>query len=989
MDRPTLSETLDSICKQTYPDIEVIVVSACGVSHSEIGNYCGTFPLRMVATGTPLTRSRAANLGLDNALGRYVLFLDDDDWLMPEHISKLVLLLSQSSAAKVAYSGIKFASSRQSTEFSVINESFDAVKLKHGNFIPIHAVLFDRELTNFGCRFDESLDIYEDWDFWLQLSRLSSFSHLDEITAVYRSTGNSGASPLAEEQSVQIARGKIFEKWKNVWSGQEVNELLAYVSHIQDLKISTLQENSNLSNQSQLDLIEIIHDNQTAIVEFECRVHSLESKAIELDIQKRIVEREQQIERTELTREISDATRTIVELEQKIEGQTHQLQERNSLIHQIYTSTSWQMTAPVRSIKLFATKITLKLKKLTTSLEPLARKPRKIYPTAIRVKDAWRAGGMNAVKKIILDLPSEVTYHELWTNQYRKSFTPEVSELIHQRINNMPSAPLISILMPTYNTPEKLLRKALDSVRSQLYPSWELCIADDASTKPHVSRILKEYAAVDHRINIRFSEHNGGVAPTSNLAFDMAKGEFVVLFDHDDLLEPQAMFRIAESIVADNPDIIYSDEAMMSDREEEIINHVHRPVFSPEYLRSCPYIVHLVAFRSELFRQIGGFDKTLRISQDYDLILRASERAEKIVHIPEILYLWRQRKQSSGHRLKSDVMETSRGVLSRHLNRCEESGTVHDGAQFNYFSVRYPLESTVKVAIIIPTKNHGELVQQCIESIVHTVKGVAYDIILIDHDSDDKSTLAYFEQLKALYQVLHYHGDFNFSVINNWAISQLTGRFTHYLFCNNDIEAIENGWLEKMMELCQKPDVGLVGAKLLYPNRKMIQHAGVCVGMHGIAEHYGKFMDDVLPNGKLHPGYHGTLIANHEMSAVTAACALMRKDVFEFVGGYEENLAVGFGDVDLCLKTRAAGYRILFCADAVLIHHESYTRGKSRVDPHPEDSAYFSKKWRKTLDACDPYYNPNLTLQSTKWETVQPLRFNLNIERRIWERANH
>ena len=988
MDRPTLAEALDSVSKQTYPNIEVILVNARGGTHSRLANHCGTFPLHMVGTGAPLTRSSAANLGLDNATGKFALFLDDDDWLMTEHISKLVSVLHQSVHERVAYSAIKFASSPDSTEFSVINEDFDAVKLKRGNFMPIHAVLFDRELAASGCRFDEALNIYEDWDFWLQLSRLSRFLHLNEVTAGYRNTGDSGANPLADEYSIQAARAMIFEKWRNVWSGAEFNKLLAYASQIPDSKLFTLEARLiDLAN-SEAKLQRVVDENRTAINELERQLHVAELKAADLKNQKQIIETEKQSDNVRLAKQITDANTKMIELQVKFDEKTHQVHERDMQVQQVYASTSWRMTAPLRKLKMFAGKRIRSVEKLIVCLQPLVRKPQKIYPTVTRLKNAWQAEGMNEAKKVILDLPNDVTYQDLWVNQYRRSFNPEISKLILERIGNMKHRPLISILMPTYNTPEKLLRKALNSVKAQLYPSWELCVADDASTLPHVRRVLKEYANSDVRIKIKFSEHNAGVSTATNLALEAATGEFVALFDHDDILEPQAMFRLAESILEENPDIIYSDEAIMSDAKEEIINHVHRPVFSPEYLRACPYIVHLVAFKAVLLRQIGGHDKDLRISQDYDLILRASEKAGKIVHIPEILYLWRHRKKSTGHMLKSDVMKTSRGVLSRHLKRCEESGIVEDGAQFNYFNVSYPLGSALKVAIIIPTKNHGELVQQCIESIVRTTKGIAYDIILIDHASDDEFSLSYFEQLKAVHQVLHYEGDFNFSVINNWAVSKLQGEFTHYLFCNNDIEAMEDGWLEKMVALCQKPDVGLVGAKLLYPDRKMIQHAGVCVGMHGIAEHYGKFMDNVFPNGELHPGYHGTLMANHEMSAVTAACALMRKDVFERVGGYEENLAVGFGDVDLCLKTRAAGYRILFCADAVLIHHESYTRGKSRIDPHPEDSVYFSKKWRATLDVCDPYYNPNLTLQSTKWEAAQPLKFNLDIRRRIWERSN-
>ena len=595
---------------------------------------------------------------------------------------------------------------------------------------------------------------------------------------------------------------------------------------------------------------------------------------------------------------------------------------------------------------------------------------------------------MSAAKNILLQLPYEVTYNDVWKNQYRQSFTAEVLTSVQERVRAMENPPLISILMPTYNTPEKILRQTIESVLVQLYPSWELCIADDASSQPHVRFILEEFAARDHRIKVIFSESNGGIATATNHALGMACGQFSVLLDHDDLLEQQALFRVAESIVADDPDMIYSDEALLSDDGQEVINHVHRPAFSPEYLRSCPYIVHLVAFRTELLRQIGGLDVSLQISQDYDLILRASEQAGKIVHIPEILYLWRQRKQSTGHKLKNEVMETSRKVLASHLARCGESGVVHDGVHFNYFDVRYSLHSGLKVAIIIPTKNHGDLVRQCVESIVRTVKVVPYDIIVVDHASDDAASLEYFEHLKASHQVLRYQGVFNFSAINNWAVSHLQDEYTHYLFCNNDIEAIEEGWLERMVELGQKPDVGIVGAKLLYPDGKMIQHAGVCVGMYGIAEHYAKFMDDVLPNNVLHPGYHGALIANHEMSAVTAACALMRRDAFERIGGYEEALAVGFGDVDLCLKTVEAGYRVLFCARAILIHHESYTRGKSSVDPHPEDSTYFSSKWRKNLDRGDPYYNPNLTLQSTKWEIRQPMTFTPDIKRRVWKRPS-
>ena len=620
-------------------------------------------------------------------------------------------------------------------------------------------------------------------------------------------------------------------------------------------------------------------------------------------------------------------------------------------------------------------------------LAPLWSDPRKIPSTLTRMSYMWNRGGLLAVKQLLRQLPSEVSFNKVW-RRYLKLFTLDIEADIRRRIGRMKGGPLISILLPVCNTPEGLLRMTIESVLAQFYPNWELCVVDEASPQSQVRSILEEFSARDSRIRVAISEINGGIAHATNRALALACGRFVVLLGQDDLLEKQALFRLAESVMADDPDMIYSDEATLSENGEEVINHVYRPAFSLEMLRSCPYIAHLVAFKTTLLREIGGMDASLTISQDYDLMLRASEKAWVIVHIPEILYLWRQHTNSADHKMQGEVMDASRKVLARHLERCGERGDVKDGLLFNYYEVRYPIELGQRVAIIIPTKNHGELVRQCVESIERTVTGVPYDILVIDHASTDSESLAYFQQLNGRHRVLRYEGPFNFSAINNWAVKQLGGVYTHYLFCNNDIQATETGWLERMMELCQKPDVGMVGAKLFYPDGKTFQHAGVCVGMFGIAEHYAKFMDERLPDGSIDPGYHGTLIANHEVSAVTAACALMRRDAFERIGGYDEALAVGFGDVDLCLRTREAGYRVVFCPHAALIHHESYTRGKSHEDPHPEDSALFTKKWRKFLAQGDPYYNPNLAVHSTKWDIRLPMEFNPHIFRRVTRRRS-
>jgi len=679
-------------------------------------------------------------------------------------------------------------------------------------------------------------------------------------------------------------------------------------------------------------------------------------------------------------------------LGQRIEGLEAGMADRDEQIAgltqaaaDVRDSISWKVTAPARwasrQIRRAGNQVR-RVQRLIDRLVPLWRDPRRIPSTVSRLRSAWGRGGLLAVRRLLFKLPVDVNVNEAWL-QYRRTFSPEVEADIRERIAQMQGRPTISVLMVVPDATEWVSRKAIEAVLAQLYSDWELCVAGDVSSGPQVRRMLEEFSAKDGRIRVEFCEFSGGIASAVNRALKMAQWPYVALLEHGAVLEKQALFRLAESILEDDPDMIYSDEALMSEDGEEVVKHDFRPAFSPERLRSHPYIAHLVAFRTDLLRKIGGADATLAISQGYDLILRASEKARRIVHIPEILYLWRQRKSSAGHVTAGEVIQTSRQALARHLDRCGERGEVRDGLMFNYYDVRYPLETGQRVAIIIPTKNHGDLVRQCVESVERTAGEVRYDIVLVDHASDDPQSLEYFRQLGAKHRVLRYEGAFNFSAINNWAVAQLEREYTHYLFCNNDIEATEDGWLERMMELCQKPDVGIVGAKLFYPDRRTLQHAGVCVGMSGIAEHYGKFADNRLPDGSIDPGYHGTLIANHEVSAVTAACALMRRDAFDAVKGFDEALAVGFGDVDLCLRTREAGYRVLFCPHACLTHHESYTRGNTHSDPHPEDSALFKRKWRKILDHGDPYYNPNLDIYSTSWEIKLPMKFNLRIARRV------
>ncbi len=677
----------------------------------------------------------------------------------------------------------------------------------------------------------------------------------------------------------------------------------------------------------------------------------------------------------ELSKQVEELSSHIDQLQSALEDnqdQTHSLNER---FNEVLTSRSWKLTRPLRSLG----HLRRRLKILTHAIWQLLQDPASLSTNMASLAAIWRSGGPPGVKVALTGLQTSHSA-DAW-KAYRATFIEKVRPQIIRRIAEMTTTPTISILVPTFNTPESMLCEMLDSVKAQLYPHWELCVVDDGSNLPHVKKILEDYASADSRIKLQFSAVNLGVSCASNRALQMVTSEFVILLDHDDLLEEHALFRTAECILQDKPDVVYSDEVLVTPDLANVLRFAYRPAFSPEFLRSHPYIVHMVGFRTQTLRGIGGFDESLRISQDYDLILRATENAKCVVHIPDILYQWRILPSSAGELKMHDVMATSSTVLQRHLDRLGKGGTVSDGAGFNLFDSHYPLRADLSVAIVIPTKNHGELLRQCINSIRKTVFGIDYDIIVIDHDSDDGDTTTYLSSISENVRVLPYTGDFNFSAINNWAIKQLGKAYSHYLFCNNDIEAINSGWLGRMLQLGQQQMIGIVGARLLYPDRKTVQHAGVCVGMYGAAEHYGKFLRP--PEAPGEPGYLEVFRSNHEVSAVTAACMLVCSEAFDKVGGFDESLAVGFGDVDLCLRVGQQGYGVLYCAHAELLHHESFTRGKSSIDPHPQDSALFQTRWRKMLKAGDPYFNPGLSLKSTSWHIADPIPCSFNIGRRV------
>ena len=516
--------------------------------------------------------------------------------------------------------------------------------------------------------------------------------------------------------------------------------------------------------------------------------------------------------------------------------------------------------------------------------------------------------------------------------------------------------PKISIITPVLNTREEWLRSSIESVLHQIYDNWELCIADDGSDQPHIRETLNCYQQKDARIKVKYLNENQGVSGASNEALAMASGEFIGFLDHDDQLLPNALYEVVLTLNRNaSADFIYSDEILISERGKPVYAYF-RPDFSLDYMLSHCYIVHFVVIRASILKKIGGFNSDFTVSQDYDLLLRVLSQTRNVLHIPKILYRWRQYESSTGHLLKERVMESSRRALQDFADREGIKGVVWGTKNFNFFRLKRDILDRPKISIIIPTKDRIDLLKRCIESIQNRSSYDNYEIIIVDNMSQEEETAAYLDGLGKSYRIIKFNEKFNYSKLNNYAAEFARGE--HLLFLNNDIEVLNSDWLEAMLEQSQRDEIGCVGAKLLYPDRK-IQHVGVVVGWGGRAEHIYKWLhsNDI--------GYMGHFVSIRNYSAVTAACMMLRKSIFNEVGGFDERFEIGFGDVDLCLRVRELGYENLFTPYAELLHYESATRGRSfSFDPHPNDTKRFIERWQEYIKGGDPYYNPNLPLDS-------------------------
>ena len=542
--------------------------------------------------------------------------------------------------------------------------------------------------------------------------------------------------------------------------------------------------------------------------------------------------------------------------------------------------------------------------------------------------------------------------YQIWIKKHQLS--PKKIKQIQDQSRQFKYKPLISIIMPVYNVKSEWLIKAIESVREQYYANWQICMVDDASPKPHIKRILRKYASKDNRIQVGYLKENQGISVASNAALSLAKGEFIGLLDNDDELAPEALYEIAKLLNQHrDADMIYSDEDHISP-DDQRINPYFKPDWSQDTFLSNMYTCHFGVYRKKIIDQIKGFRKEYTGAQDYDLVLRFTEKTDKIYHIPKILYHWRQVPGSTAAAADAKPYATrnARLALINALKRRKIKGKVFHGKFLNSFRIKREILGNPMISIIIPTKDAIDVLVKCIKSIKQKTSYKNYEIIIIDNNSQEQGTRDYFAKADELgFRVLQYKPLFNFAAINNYAVGHARGE--HVLFLNNDMEVIKKGWLKAMLEHSQRKQVGAVGAKLIYPDDK-IQHAGVVIGIGGVAGHSHKRYP------KNSHGYFGSLNIIRNYSCVTAACLMIRKKVFLEINGFEEKLPRAFNDVDLCLKLRKAGYLIVYTPYAELYHYESYSRA-SGVEPY--EIEFMFKKWGQNFLKKDPYYNPNLTLE--------------------------
>ena len=603
----------------------------------------------------------------------------------------------------------------------------------------------------------------------------------------------------------------------------------------------------------------------------------------------------------------------------------------------------------------------IKNNKLWKASAPL----RKTMHFCIRQKD--RVKNCGSVKGVLHKIAYKKNEKEAMKQFGTKSF-PDEARAKAERETVFPRMPKISILVPLWNNEPEFQKEMLDSVMNQTYQNWELCLADGSDdAHSYMGEISKEYAARSNgRIVYKKLEKNEGISGNTNACLAMATGEFIGLLDQDDILHPSTLYEYVKAINEKDADYIYCDETTFkSGNIDHMLTMPFKPDYAPDNLRANNYICHFSVFKRDLLQGTELFRSQFDGSQDHDMILRLTDAAQNVVHVPKLLYYWRCHATSvaSNIEAKPYAIEAARGAVAENLRShgFKNFQITSTRAFETIFKIRYQIIGSPKISIVIPNKDHVEDLKRCISSIEEKSTYDNYEIVVVENNSETKEIKDYYELLKddPRVKVVTYTGSFNYSAINNFGVKETTGEYI--LLLNNDTQVITVNWMEEMLMYAQREDVGAVGAKLYYGD-KTIQHAGVVIGLgaHRTAghTHYKQHRENL--------GYMGRLCYAQDVTAVTGACLLVKKSLFEKVGGLDESFAISLNDVDFCLKLRKLGLLNVFTPFAELYHFESISRGLDdqgeKAERYNRESAHFRDKWKKELQQGDPYYNPNFSL---------------------------
>lgn len=564
--------------------------------------------------------------------------------------------------------------------------------------------------------------------------------------------------------------------------------------------------------------------------------------------------------------------------------------------------------------------------------------------------------------KLIMEMNRGVNEYDIYCGDHKLT----EKEILKQRSSRFKVNPKFSIVIPLFNTPIEYLKVIVDSILNQTYGNLQLCLAD-GSTKDEVEQFIKEHYHSEARISYKRLEVNGGISENTNAALEMADGDYIMLSDHDDIVELNALYEMVKAI-NDNPaiDIIYTDEDKVDMDGKIFYDPFFKPDFNLDLIRSNNYICHIFVVKKSIVDKIGKFRSQYDGAQDYDFILRCCEQAGCIHHIPKILYHWRSHPASTAGNPESKMYayEAGKNALAAHYERLGISAKVSMTEYFGRYRTQYTIEGNPLISIIIPNKDHKEDLERCIDSIYEKSTYRNFEIIICENNSAEKETFVYYKKLEQQYdniQIVTWKDTFNYSAINNYAVTFAKGEYL--ILLNNDIEVIAEQWMEEMLGYCQRGDVGVVGGRLYYKS-DVVQHAGIVVGM-GKAGTAGHIFYR-LPRKQF--SYAGKVESTQDLSAVTAACMMTKKSLYEEIGGMDEKLEIALNDVDYCLKVRQAGKLVVYNAFVEMYHYESVSRGSDKEDKknvarYEKESQIFRKRWKSVLKKGDPYYNPNLTLR--------------------------